>query len=165
MIKKNIHQVKAILNYNNINIGKKFEMEISHHYGIEKFSKIGCFLFNCINREYAKKIIVMLPNQKHPLHFHRRKEETFQVLSGKLISFLNNKRYVLKPGDSLMVKPNTWHKFQSDKNGCIFEEVSTTHYNDDSIYKDEKINKTKREIRKTIVDKWGRFELSKKFDD
>ncbi len=165
MIKKNIHQVKAILNYNNINVGKKFEMEISHHYGIEKFRKIGCFLFNCINREYAKKIIVMLPNQKHPLHFHRRKEETFQVLSGKLISYLNNKKYTLNPGDSLLVKPNTWHKFQSDKNGCIFEEVSTTHYNDDSIYKDEKINNTKREIRKTIVNKWGRFELSKKFDD
>ena len=63
LIKKNIHEVKAILNYNNINIGKKFEMEISHHYGIEKFRKIGCFLFNCINREYAKNKCVTFKDE------------------------------------------------------------------------------------------------------
>ena len=33
----------------------------------------------------------MLPNQKHPLHFHRRKEETFHILSGKLVSILAGK--------------------------------------------------------------------------
>ena len=29
-------------------------MEISHHKGIEKFNKVGCYLFNLINNEYAK---------------------------------------------------------------------------------------------------------------
>ena len=68
-----LYKVKAILKLNKINLGKSFDLEISHHYGLEKFEKFGCFLFNCINREYAKKIIVMLSNQKHPLHRHKRK--------------------------------------------------------------------------------------------
>ena len=33
----------------------------------------------------------MFPNQKHPLHFHKRKEETFHILSGELISTLDKK--------------------------------------------------------------------------
>ena len=49
-----------------------FDMEISHHNGIKNFEKVGCYLFNIVNKEYAKKLIVMLPNQKHPLHFHKK---------------------------------------------------------------------------------------------
>ena len=50
-----IHQVKSILNYGKIDLGPKFDLEISHHYGVSKFRNYGCFLFNCINRTYAKK--------------------------------------------------------------------------------------------------------------
>ena len=53
-----------MLNYNSITIGQKLDLEISHHKGIENFEKVGCFLFNIINEEYAKKLLVMLPNQK-----------------------------------------------------------------------------------------------------
>ena len=49
-----IHKVKGILNENKIAIGNNFEMEISHHKGIENFDKVGCYLFNLINKEYAK---------------------------------------------------------------------------------------------------------------
>ena len=37
-----------------------------------------------------------------------------------------------------LVEPGNWHKF-STLDGVIFEEVSTTHYNDDSFYQDEYI--------------------------
>ena len=39
------------------------------------------------------------------------------------------------------------------------EEVSTTHYNNDSVYKDKAIQKLERHERKTIVDHWGRYQL------
>ena len=42
-----------------------------------------------------------------------------------------------------------------------FEEVSTTHYNDDSFYQDNAINELDRAQRKTVVDHWGRFQLQK----
>ena len=100
----------------------------------------------------------MLPEQKHPPHFHPKKEETFQVLHGDLTVYLNGKEKKLIPGETCLIQPGVWHSFQS-KNGCIFEEVSTTHYNNDSIYKDQKINKMQRADRKTVVDHWGRFQV------
>ena len=72
-IRSYIHELKAILNYNKIHIGENFDMEISHHKGLENFRKTGAFLFNIINKSYAKKMLVMLSNQKHPLHFHKKK--------------------------------------------------------------------------------------------
>ena len=155
-----IHKVKAMLNYAKIDLGSNFDLEISHHYGVLKFSKFGCFLFNCINRSYAKKILLLFPNQKHPLHKHKLKEETFQILSGVLYSELDGKETKLYPGDTQVVKPGVWHKFRAGKEGCIFEEVSSTHYNDDSIYQDTKINKLKRNERKTFIKNWGTHELS-----
>jgi N-acetylneuraminate synthase len=64
----------------------------------------------------------------------------------------------MNPGETALVQPGVWHEFWS-KDGCIVEEVSTTHYNDDSVYSDKKINDLERTERKTIVKNWGRFEL------
>ena len=108
--------------------------------------------------KYAKKIIIQLPGQKHPKHYHERKEETFQVLHGTLHSDLNGTHKILYPGDTLLVQPGVWHSFWTD-DGCIFEEVSTTHFDDDSFYKDKKINNMNREDWKTFVNQWGRFEI------
>ncbi len=154
LIKSYIHSVKAILNYNNIKIGNNFDLEISHHKGIKNFKKIGCFLFNIINKNYAKKLLVMLPNQSHPLHFHKQKDESFHIISGKLISYLNNKKKILNPGDILHIKKNSWHKFQASDEGCIFDEISTTNYKNDSFYKNRKIKKLSRDDRKTYINSW-----------
>ena len=152
-----------MLNNCKIDLGEDFDLEISHHYGIDKFLNYGCFLFNCVNRTYAKKIVVLFANQKHPLHKHKIKEETFQILYGKLYSELNGKLKILLPGDKVLVKPNVWHKFRTDKNGCIFEEISTTSVPDDSFYEDQKISKLKREERKTFVKRWGIDQLKLKY--
>tara|TARA_B100000029_G_scaffold430584_3_gene441639 strand:- start:308 stop:1855 length:1548 start_codon:yes stop_codon:yes gene_type:complete len=159
ILKSSIHQLKAILNYNKIEVGSNFDLEISHHYGVQNFKKYGCFLFNIINKQYCKKIIVLLPNQKHPLHFHKRKEETFHIISGELVSILDYKKHVLLPGDLIDVKPGIWHEFYANNKGCIFEEISTTSYTDDSFYQDPKIKNLKREDRKTFLKSWGRFEI------
>ena len=55
--------------------------------------------------------------------------------------------------------PGVWHRFWSDT-GCVLEEVSTTHYNNDSVYRDPKIESLERHERKTVVDHWGRFQIS-----
>ena len=163
LITSYIHNVKGILNNNQIDLGEDFDLEISHHYGVRKFLQYGCFLFNCVNRSYAKKIVVLFANQKHPLHKHKKKEETFQILSGRLISTLNGKKSILKSGDKILVKPGVWHKFRTDKNGCIFEEISTTSYKDDSFYKDKRISKLSRDERKTYVKNWGFGAIDNKY--
>ena len=158
IIKSAIHEIKAMLNEAGIKLNSDFEAEFSHHYGISNFGKVGATIINCINREYCKKIIAMLPGQKHPPHFHRRKEETFQVLHGTLIVNIDGHVRTMHAGETALVQSGVWHSFWSDS-GCVFEEISTTHYNDDSFYKDKSINKMQRSERKTIVNHWGRFEL------
>ena len=63
---------------------------------------------------------------------------------------LNGKAIKVLPGDKVLVMPGEWHKFHT-LDGAIFEEVSTTHYNDDSYYEDERIALLPREARKTVI--------------
>jgi sialic acid synthase SpsE/uncharacterized cupin superfamily protein len=158
-LKRYVHQVKAILNIAGIKLGPEFYVEYSHHYGIPNFGRTGCVLIDCVNRDYCKKILVQLPGQSHPYHFHRLKEETFQVLWGEIYLDIDGKERLLRPGDTAVVLPGAWHKFRTDA-GCIVEEISTTHHNNDSVYKDAAINKLPREERKTVVKHWGRFEIA-----
>ena len=161
VIKSAVHEVKAMLNEARIHLGPEFVTEYSHHYGISNFRKVGAVLIECINREYCKKLVIQLPHQKHPSHYHARKEETFQILYGVLYSQINGHVRELLPGDTVLVQPGVWHSFWTEDTGVIFEEVSTTHFNDDSFYEDKHINKLERSERKTVVDNWGRFQLSK----
>jgi sialic acid synthase SpsE/uncharacterized cupin superfamily protein len=158
-LKRYVHQIKAILNVAGIKLGPEFYVEYSHHYGIPNFARTGCVLIDCVNREYCKKILVQLPRQSHPYHFHRLKEETFQVLWGEMYLDIDGEERLLRPGDTAVVLPGAWHKFRTEK-GCVVEEISTTHHNNDSVYKDAAINKLPREDRKTVVKHWGRFEIN-----
>ena len=118
----------------------------------------GAVIIDCVNREYCKKLLVQLPGQKHPNHFHRRKEETFQVLFGVLHTEVDGHYKDLHPGETLLVLPGVWHRFWTTT-GVIVEEISTTHFNNDSYYEDKNINRMERSERKTKVDHWGRFQL------
>ena len=160
-LKQAVHEIKAILNEANIQLGSDFKVEYSHHYGLESFRETGAAIIECINREYCKKLVVQLPGQRHPSHYHARKEETFQVLFGVLHVKTDGFGRILHPGETLLIQPGVWHSFWTD-HGVVFEEVSTTHYNNDSFYADKRINKLARSERKTIVDHWGRFQITQK---
>lgn len=164
VLKTAVHEVRALLNEARIALNSEFEVEYSHHYGMQNFRETGAVIINCINREYCKKIIVQLPGQRHPVHFHKRKEETFQVLYGTLQVGIEGHIRTLQPGNTCLIQPGVWHSFWTDT-GCVFEEVSTTHYDDDSFYKDRAINKMARSTRKTVVDHWGRFQVIDKVFD
>lgn len=153
-------QVRGMLNKANIHINADASIEISHHYGLRRFREFGAVIITCVNRSYAKKLIVQLPRQKHPYHFHRQKEETFQLLDGDLEIVKQGERVSLLPGDTFLVEPNSWHKFHT-LDGAIVEEVSTTHFNDDSFYEDPEIAAMSRDQRKTKVDSWLAYFRSK----
>jgi N-acetylneuraminate synthase len=121
---------------------------------MEHFRQYGAVIVDIINRTYCKKLVIVLPGQKHPTHYHKIKEETFQLLWGDLeIKLFDNQTTIMKPGDSLLVEPNTPHSFASG-NGAIIEEVSTTHIKGDSVYEDEEISKKDLLERKTVVEDW-----------
>lgn len=149
-------QVKSLLRKSHIPINAQSSIEISHHYGLERFREFGAVIITCINREYAKKIVVQLPRQKHPYHLHKKKEETFQLLAGDLEIVTDGEANRLSVGDTCLIKPGQWHKFHT-LNGAVVEEISTTHYNGDSYYEDPKIAKLERSDRKTNVDNWVEY--------
>lgn len=153
-----IHEVKGMLNAARIPVGKEFAIEMSHHYGVERFAEVGAIIIEVINRSYCKKLVMQLPNQWHPYHFHKKKEETFQVLWGELEIEIEGNTKTLYPGDTQLVQQGVWHKFRTNT-GVIFEEISTTAYADDSFYEDKAISAMPREARKTKLENWGRHQV------
>ncbi len=154
-----IKQLKKMIVKSNAVLPNRMELELSHHYGIDKYFECGAAILNCINREYCKKIIILLPGQQHPIHHHVKKEETFQVLYGSMSVNIDGKGRDMEAGDMLTVERDVKHSFSS-KDGCIFEEVSTTHFKDDSFYQDQKIiNNENRKTQMTFWSDWLKKEI------
>lgn len=146
-----IGKVREMLIESKVHLPHMLQFELSHHYGLERLEDKGAIIINCVNRQYCKKLIIILPGQRHPAHFHKRKEETFQILSGELILDLGKGEKVYHPGDIVLVEQGVKHSFRSEI-GTIFEEVSSTHYQNDSFYDDPEI--LKNENRKTEMTFW-----------
>lgn len=154
IISEIISKTKLMLTDSKIVIPSYLPLEISHHYGIDQFLQYGCVTINIINRTYCKKIIILFPNQKHPSHIHHIKEETFHIQNGSMILTVNEKKYNLKAGQLFTIFSGEVHSFSS-KSGCIFEEISTTHYTDDSYYIDNVIAQKNLNERKTVIAAWN----------
>lgn len=146
-----VQDVKAFLDESKITYPSSADLEISHHYGIDRFYETGISMITVINREYCKKLIIVLPGQRHPEQYHKQKEETFMILHGKVNLFIDGIKSVLSEGDTFTIFPSYKHSFSSE-DGCVIEEVSSTHFPDDSFYTDETINKNPN--RKTIISYW-----------
>lgn len=131
-------KIAEILIQSNVNYLNGKTIEISHHYGIEEFEKFGSSLITLINQKYCKKVIVMLANQENPEHYHLKKDETFILLNGDLKVKLDQNIIKLQPGETLHIPVNSKHSFSSI-GGAVFEEISTTHFTDDSYYSDKQI--------------------------
>ena len=147
-IREVVRDYCTLLRSSGLPIGNKLDFELSHHYGFDKIRETGCAIITCVNREYCKKIIMVLPGQRNPTHTHYKKEETFHVLYGDVTLTLNGEAKHFKAGDLAVVERGIPHDFSS-VNGGIFEEISTQHIKNDSIYDDPNIAPTER--RKTYM--------------
>lgn len=146
-----IKKTNMFIDKTDINIPASIPIEVSHHYGLDQFENYGLVMFTLVNRNYCKKILFVFPNQRHPEQFHKKKEETFNIVYGDLELEIDKKKFFLKRGDIITIKKKQVHSFFSKK-GCIIEELSTTHETKDSFYIDKKINNSKE--RKTILHYW-----------
>lgn len=157
-LKYAVHRAKASLNIAKIALPTDLTVDFSHHYGQGNFWSYGAVLITMVNRDdYAKKLIVVQSSQAHPSHYHRHKEETFQVLHGRLWLDIEGHVREMGPGELATVLPGQWHCFAALEDHTIFEEISTTALPGDSVYRDPLIMSNKN--RKTTVKHWGRFEF------
>jgi len=147
-----VDRAREIFNHSGVTIPNNTDLEISHHYGLDKFYETGLLMITVVNREYCKKLLGILPGQFHPEQYHIEKEESFHCLWGELDLWLDGNHTVMQPGDVVLVQPGVRHKFSS-KSGCVVEEISATHLIDDSYYTDQSISENKN--RKTFVAFWA----------
>jgi quercetin dioxygenase-like cupin family protein len=146
-----VQRVKKLLAESGVRVPGEADLEISHHYGIERFDEVGTTLITVVNREYCKKLIISLPGQLHPEQYHHKKEETFHVLYGEVKIALDGVEKVYVPGDVITVEREVRHRFSS-ATGTVIEEISSSHFRDDSFYTDPAIMSNKS--RKTLLTHW-----------
>jgi len=146
-----VGRVKNLLAESRSVVPGEAELEISHHYGLDRFDEVGITMVTVVNRHYCKKLIVVLPGQVHPEQYHERKEETFHVLHGDLRIRLDGVERLCRPGAVVTIAPGVRHAFDS-ATGAVFEEISSTHFVDDSFYTDPEISRNRN--RKTHIRYW-----------
>lgn len=146
-----VRSVKEILNTSGITFPGRSELEISHHYGIERFWEAGLTMLTVVNRAYCKKLLILMAGQRHPEQYHKVKEETFHILYGTVQLRLDGVTQTYTPGDVITVDPGVRHAFTTAE-GAIIEEISSTHHRNDSFYTDPAINVNR--YRKTLISSW-----------
>jgi sialic acid synthase SpsE/quercetin dioxygenase-like cupin family protein len=146
-----VRDVKAFLKTSEAVVPTQLELEISHHYGIERFRETGSAMITVINREYCKRLVIMLPGQRHPEHWHTAKDETFHLLHGEIELTLGGQRRTWLKNDVIVIPRGTKHEFRTTT-GVVIEEISSTHTLNDSAYADPAIGANLQ--RKTFITNW-----------
>ena len=150
-IRQIVSQIRSLIRTSGVHVPQTLDLEISHHYGVDQFAKFGLTMVSFINREYCKKLLLLLPGQQHPEQYHKQKEETFQVLYGEVELELDGKKQLCRPADIITVERGVKHAFSS-ATGAVIEEISSSHFVEDSYYSDPAIaNNTSR---KTLITYW-----------
>lgn len=146
-----VRDVKALLKSSNAVVPTQLELEISHHHGLEKFRSVGSAMITVINREYCKRLVIVLPGQRHPEHWHTQKDETFHLLHGEIDLVLGGEHRRCVRNDVVVITRGAKHEFRSSM-GAVIEEISSTHSRDDSVYSDPAVGQNGE--RKTYVTNW-----------
>jgi N-acetylneuraminate synthase len=151
LVYKIVSDVKSLIKKSKVQVPGQCELEISHHYGLEKFRQHGLTAITVVNREYCKRLMVVLAGQKHPEQWHNAKDETYHILYGDVTVELNGTRTTHRSNDIITIPHGIKHSFCT-KNGAVIEEVSSSYSANDSFYTDESIQGNQN--RKTFVTYW-----------
>lgn len=91
------------------------------------------------NEQYCGKLLYFVKDKQCSWHYHKIKDETFYVQSGKLILFYGYdddislaEKKVLRKGDNFHVPVGLRHKMYALEDTELFE-FSTQHFESDSI--------------------------------
>ena len=83
-----------------------------------------------LNKKFCVKKITMKKNCRCSLQYHKKKIETITSLKGNLYIQIKNKSIILKPFNSITIKPFTKHRMYAKNSNCIYLESSTIELKD-----------------------------------
>lgn len=91
------------------------------------------------NQEYCGKLLYFVKGKKCSWHYHKLKDETFYIQSGKLKllysdedDLVNAIEIILNPGDKFHIYRGLRHQMYALEDTELFE-FSTQHFEEDSI--------------------------------
>lgn len=122
----------------------KVNIELSHHYGIERFWECGMAAVHLRDA----KLLILSQRQYHPEHLHRHHGERYLVLYGKVYVICDNKVTRLETGEKFDIGIGQRHSMFSP-GGVVIRETFTSEIPGDSIYTDPAISPAME--RKTLV--------------
>jgi len=147
-----VRDAKAMLKTSGAIVPTQLELEVSHHYGLERFREFGTTAITVVNRDaYCKRVILVLPGQAHPEQWHELKDETYHLLHGEIELTLEGVTRTVRKNDVVIIPRHVKHAFKS-LGGAVIEEISSAYAQSDSYYTDEKIAQNPN--RKTYVTNW-----------
>lgn len=85
-----------------------------------------------VNKSYCGKRLFIRKGWRSSIHFHKEKDETFYLESGKLLFEFGKRRLTLRKGDSIYIRPGMSHRFSGIESSVLFE-FSTHHLEKDSF--------------------------------
>ena len=80
---------------------------------------------------YCGKKLILEKGKRCSFHYHKNKNETFYIDSGKVLMEIENKKRIMYPGNNLLIEPGINHRFSGLENSVIIE-ISTHHEESDS---------------------------------
>ena len=147
-----VRDAKAMLKTSGAIVPAQLELEVSHHYGIERFRGFGTTTITVVNREaYCKRVILILPGQAHPEQWHELKDETYHLLHGEIELTLDGVLRTVTKNEVVVIPRGVKHAFASAA-GAVIEEISSAYAQSDSYYTDPRIGENPN--RKTYVTNW-----------
>ncbi|MFH1515591.1 MAG: cupin domain-containing protein, partial [bacterium] len=87
----------------------------------------------CNNELYCGKFLHLKKGYRSSLHMHKKKDETFYILKGKLLFELNDEENKMYEGDVVHIKPGDVHRFSGIRDSIIIE--FSTHHEDNDSYR------------------------------
>jgi mannose-6-phosphate isomerase-like protein (cupin superfamily) len=89
--------------------------------------------------KYCGKKLNLKKGYRCSIHYHKNKDETFFIMSGRVLLELDGKQILMKKNDSQRVLPLQKHRFTGLTDSEIIE--FSTHHEDSDSYRDTESGK------------------------
>lgn len=93
---------------------------------------------------YCGKFLYLKKGKRCSIHYHKKKDETFYVLSGKVLMEVNGEERIMEKKDIQHIIPMTKHRFSGLKDSVIIE--FSTHHEERDSYRIEESGDVPEEV-------------------
>ena len=106
------------MKYSSINDSKKITAK-------DYYKKIIFNLSDFDNDGHLLQTVTIYPNTKQRKHYHNKQTEVFYILEGECEIYINDEKFISKPGDSFICSPGDvhwlWNKTDNEFKLVVFK--------------------------------------------